>query len=171
MTNTSSRVCLLAVLMFLNVCSAFFLKCEWKWLIFICSNISGCILIIEWTRSSNSSNFYLLPSKVIILELTGRIVSCWAVGRFCILVKTSSSLLIGSDSVRFALVMGSSCQVGDGDLHGIGWDDFLMALVPWETQELGLEIRFLLSLCRKHSTHPMGHCVEDLEFAHFSDHS
>ena len=78
MTNTSSRVCRrLAVLILPIVFRALFLNSDWKWLIFICSDISGCILIIVWKRSSNSSNFSLLPLKVIVFELTGRIVNCW----------------------------------------------------------------------------------------------
>ena len=97
-TNKSSRVYLLTVLIFLNVCRAFLLSNEWKWLTFVCSDISGCILIIVWKRFSNSSNYSLLPSKVRMLELNGQMVSCWAVGRFCMLVKTSASLLIGSCS-------------------------------------------------------------------------
>ena len=95
---------------------------KWKWLIFICSDISGCILIIVWKRSSNSSNFSLLPSKVNILELTGRIVSCWAVWRFCILVKMSASLLIGSASAAGAVLSCAGIVVSSRGLgSSSGW--------------------------------------------------
>ena len=107
--------------MFLKVCKAFFLNNEWKWLIFICSDMSGCILIIVWNRSSNGSNFSLLPSKVIVFELTGRIVSCWAVGRFCMLVKTSASLLIGSCSRAGMVVSCAGIVVSSKGLRS-SWD-------------------------------------------------
>ena len=106
MIITSSRVCLLADLMSLNVWRAFFLSREWKWLIFICSVISGCILIMVWKRSSNNSNFSLLPSNVMVFELTRRMVSSWAVGRFVgIFVKTSANLLNGSGSTAVAILV------------------------------------------------------------------
>ena len=54
MTNTCSRVCRLGVLILRNVCRAFSLNSERKWLNFFCSDISGCMLIIVWNRSSNS---------------------------------------------------------------------------------------------------------------------
>ena len=99
MISTSSSVWRLIEFMFLKVCRAPFLSNEWKWFIFICSVMAGCILIIVWNKSSKSSNFSLFPSNVIGVVWTGRIVIVW--GLFCKLTSTSANLLSGSwgDSV------------------------------------------------------------------------
>ena len=97
MTSTSCRVWRLMEFMFLNVCNAPFCSNEWKRLIFICSVIAGCILIIVWNKSSKRSNFSLFPSKVIGVVWTGLMVMDW--GLFCKLTNTSANLLSGSCEV------------------------------------------------------------------------
>ena len=58
--------------------------------------MSGCIFIIVWKRSSNSSNFSDLPSKVSVVVLTGRTMRVCVDGFVFIPIITSASLLMGS---------------------------------------------------------------------------
>ena len=65
MMSTSSSVCLLLPFSFLNVCSASFRKCEWKWLIFIASDFSSCPVSIVWKKSSNRSKFLIRCRRLV----------------------------------------------------------------------------------------------------------
>ena len=74
LTSISSRDWWLMEFRFLNVCIVPYLSNEWKWLIFVCSVIAGCISLIVWKKSSISSYFSPLPLNVIREVVTGRIV-------------------------------------------------------------------------------------------------
>ena len=80
--------------MFLNVCSGPFRSKERKWLNFICSFITGCILIIVWNKSSKSSIFRSCSQMSRGVVVTGLIVIDF--GLFWRLTRTSANLFIGS---------------------------------------------------------------------------
>ena len=69
--STPSRILLLVALMWRKVCNASFLKCAWKWLIFIASVISGCILSIVWKKLPKDLIFSFLPSNITVLVEVG----------------------------------------------------------------------------------------------------
>ena len=113
----------------------FLWRSEWNWFTFICTVVSGCVLINVWKRSSKSSNLSLLPLKVIGVEFTYRIVNDWVMDLLCISTTTSASLWIGSRGVS---VCGRSNN-GRVVLNDILWSSsgwrFCWDCVLWETQE------------------------------------
>ena len=96
---------ILTEFVFLNVCSDPFRIKEGKRLIFVCSVITGCILIIVWNKSSKSSIFSLLQSNVMDVVVTGRIlIDC---GLFWRLTSTSANLFNRSWGVSGTSVSGA----------------------------------------------------------------
>ena len=103
--STSSSVRLLLALKFPTVFSAFFASCEYKWLIFNPSDVSGCSSSKVWKRGSYVRIFSFLPSKnnvFIVVHLSNADVicgHCWDAK----LSIASESLLIGLLLTEFRL--------------------------------------------------------------------
>ena len=104
LTSISSRVWRLIEFRFLNVCIVLYLSNDWKWLIFVCSVIAGCISLIVWKKSSISSNFSLLHQTSL-----GRL---WSIGSSLIWVNLEVDQYVGQfvDRVLRRLKQLSLCD-------------------------------------------------------------
>ena len=155
---------LLLVILFLKVCKAYLLRCEWNWLIFMASYLSSWILSIYWKRSLKSSNFSFLPWKIIVFVVVGLknaddiLGRCWD----AIPVFVSASFLIGLAEFEFCLysvcsTIGNVLSVGKCVVVFCSWENycdkrfFEFEIGLWDTQENCFVRRYVLSPCDEHA--------------------
>ena len=126
MTNRSCIVLWLEQFIFQKVSKARFVSNELNWLIFICSVMTGCILIIVWNKSANNSNLSLLPSKVMGVNVAGLIVIDG--GSSCNFTEKSANQLLGFCGGS-ALTGSGTCRVVSID---VSFADSCLCKSGWE---------------------------------------